>query len=370
MAKAALGQVVGQEFPIAVVGAGHGAGAHDPLEVIVRHLGHISHRLLQCLLDLGQRRNRHPQRQFLVQHMIFAHVGVGQHIVPQALAVAQPCAVAQHHPGMRAQHGNVVGDGFGIGRADANVHHGDAAAVGAHQVVGRHLRQTRRRGAQAIDGLWCQTRAAGHHVAGLDKSDVLAVCLGHFGVAQANELVDIKLVVGEQHIVLEPLGCRAGVVAQAVQRVVNARCGKQRQGQRATGLWVPGAIGNAVIHGGQVWQVKDLAHHLAAFRAQAAFNVVVVCERKVNRNGLCAQSHFKLHIVVALQQAELGEQVVRKKVGAGDGGFVKARMVQKTIGQTGVRPAYGVGLKTQQWVTSAHGVGKVLAFHVRLHGRA
>ena len=82
--------------------------------------------------------------------MVFTHIGVGEHIVAQTLTVAQASAVAQHHPGMGAQYGNVISNGFGIGGADANVHHGDAPTVGAHEVVGRHLGQTRRGIAQSI----------------------------------------------------------------------------------------------------------------------------------------------------------------------------------------------------------------------------
>jgi hypothetical protein len=136
--------------------------------------------------------------------MVFAHIGVGQHVVAQLLAVAQAGAVAQHHPGVRAQHGDVVGDGLGVGRAHADVDHGDAAAVGAHQVVGRHLRQARRRA--PLVAARRQADAARDHVAGLDEGDVFAVRLGHFGVAQADEFVDVELVVGEQHEVLETSG--------------------------------------------------------------------------------------------------------------------------------------------------------------------
>jgi hypothetical protein len=80
-------------------------------------LGDLGHGRLQRHLDLGQRRNRHPQRQLFVEHMVFAHIAVGQHVVAQLLAVAQAGAVAQHDPGVRAQHGDVVGDGLGVGRA-------------------------------------------------------------------------------------------------------------------------------------------------------------------------------------------------------------------------------------------------------------
>ncbi len=61
------------------------------------------------------------------------------------------------------------------------------------------------------------------HVARFDEGDVLAVRVGHGLVAQAHELVDVELVVGEQHEVLEPVRRSAGVVAQAVQRIVDAR---------------------------------------------------------------------------------------------------------------------------------------------------
>ena len=77
--------------------------------------------------------------------MIFTHIAVGQHIVAQLLRVAQTGTVAQHDPRMWPQHSDVVGDGFGIGRAHTDVDHGDAAAVCPHQVIGRHLWQAWRR---------------------------------------------------------------------------------------------------------------------------------------------------------------------------------------------------------------------------------
>ena len=89
--------------------------------------GHLGHRLLQRHLHFGQRRDRHPQRQVLVEHVVLAHIAVGQHVVAELLGVAQAGAVAEHQPGMRPQHGDVVGDGLGVGRADADVDHGDAA---------------------------------------------------------------------------------------------------------------------------------------------------------------------------------------------------------------------------------------------------
>ena len=103
--------------------------------------GDVCYRAFKCFLNFSQRGDGYPQRQFFVQHMVFSHVAVGQHVVAQLLAVAQAGAVAEHDPRLGPQHGDVVGDVFGIGRAHANVDHGDAGTVSAHQVVGGHLRQ-------------------------------------------------------------------------------------------------------------------------------------------------------------------------------------------------------------------------------------
>ena len=57
-----------------------------------------------------------------------------------------------------------------------------------------------------------------------------AARLGHFGMAECDELVDVELVIGEEHELLEVLGSRAGVVPQARQRIVDARRREQREG--------------------------------------------------------------------------------------------------------------------------------------------
>ena len=229
LAEAPLRCVVGQQFPIAVVGAGHGAGAHQALELCPLAARDFGHSTFQRHLDFGQCRNRHPQRQLFVQHMVFTHIGVGQHVVAQLLRGAQPRAVAQHQPSMGAQHRDVVGDGLGVGRAHANVHHGDAAVVFAYQVVAGHLRQSGWWHALRIARFARRADTARDHIAGLHKSHIRAVRLGHLGMAQRNEFVDVKLVVGEQHKVLEMRRTGAAVVAQAVQRVVDSGRREQRQ---------------------------------------------------------------------------------------------------------------------------------------------
>ena len=76
-------------------------------------------RLRQRHLHLGKRRDRDPDGQVLVKHMVLAHIGMRQNVVAQRLRVAQPCAVAKHQPGMGPQHGHVdagEGRGGGFGR--------------------------------------------------------------------------------------------------------------------------------------------------------------------------------------------------------------------------------------------------------------
>ena len=75
--------------------------------------------------------------------MILAYVAMGQHVIAQLLAVAQPGAVPQHDPGVRPQHSNVVGNVLGIGRTYPDIDHGDARMSLAHQVVRGHLGQAR-----------------------------------------------------------------------------------------------------------------------------------------------------------------------------------------------------------------------------------
>ena len=72
----------------------------------------------------------------------------------------------------------------------------------------------------------------GDDVAGLDEGGVAAAALGHQLARVDAELVDVELVVGEQHEVLEMLRAGRRVVRQPVQRIVDALRGERRQRQR------------------------------------------------------------------------------------------------------------------------------------------
>ena len=138
--------------------------------------GDLRDRLLERDLDFGERRDRHPGRQVGVEHMVLAHIGVGEHIVAERLAVAEAGAMAEHQPGMRAQHGDVVGDGLGVGRADADIDHGDAA----HGPAASGDRPASAAGARRRPGAGAsRARRRGHDVAGLDEGFVAGAALGH-----------------------------------------------------------------------------------------------------------------------------------------------------------------------------------------------
>ena len=114
------------------------------------------------------------------------------------------------------------------------------------------MRQTRRRGAQLVASDGGQTFASRDDVTRLDEGDVFAVLIVHEIVAHAHEFVDVELVVGEQHEVLKPLGRSAGVMAQPMQRIIDAWRGEQRQRLMRTWRRLVGSVGDAVVHSGEV----------------------------------------------------------------------------------------------------------------------
>ena len=153
------------------------------------------------------------ERQVGVEHVVLAHIGVGEDVVAQFLRVPQAGAVADHQPGMRAQHGDVVGDGLGVGRADADIDHGDAAAA-ARQRGDRPASADRAAAASPVvpppsRALRVMT------LPGSTNGCVVRVAVRHVLLGQPAELVHVELVVGEDHEVLEVLGLGAGVVRRA-----------------------------------------------------------------------------------------------------------------------------------------------------------
>ena len=87
-----------------------------------------------------------------------------------------------------------------------------------------------------------------------DKPDSQDICF----VPNGDYASNVELVVGEQNEVLEAIRRGAGVVPQAMQRVVHPRCGEQSQGLSALRQNIVVAVGNGVVHAHQVGQVEHV----------------------------------------------------------------------------------------------------------------
>ncbi len=159
--------------------------------------------------------------------MVVTQISVGQNVITNQLAFTQAAAVTDHQPDVRAQHRQVIADGFRIRRANANVNQRNALAVGSDQMPGGHLVLFPR---QIGDGLFrCFGFGGDPDPARAGESDVRAVRVEDLATAPADKFVHIAGVVGKQYEWLEMFGWRAGVVAQACQRKIDTAGIKVRQ---------------------------------------------------------------------------------------------------------------------------------------------
>ena len=165
--------------------------------------------------------------------------------------------MAEHQPGMRPQHGDVVGDVAGVGRAGADVDHGDAAIVRLDQMKGRHLRHALGRRSPVVAS--AEASIARDHIAGLDEGVEAGWPERHVLAAQSREGIDIELVVREDHEILEVLRIGAGVVVEPVQRIVDPRGTEQGKRFGRAGRQLQRAVGDRVVHGGEIGRVEHVA---------------------------------------------------------------------------------------------------------------
>jgi hypothetical protein len=322
-------------------------------------------RLLERLLHLGQGGDRDPGGQFLVQHVILARVAVGEHVVAQLLGVPQACAVAQHQPGVRAQHRDVVGHGARVGRPNADVDQGDPAAVGPDQVVAGHLRQPVGRRTLA------RRRAVlGDHFARLHEPVVARIAVVHQLPAHAHEGVDVELVVREDHEVLEVVRTRAGVVQQALQRVVDPRPAKRGERARLVRAELGRAVDDGVVHPGQVGHVEQVAQRGVGHRALGAQFLRLVVDVAliggVHRDRLVRFADLHRHAVVLDQKGDLFAQVAPEHIRPGHGGLVQAGPRDEAVGQTRVHLGVRARGHPDERIGRPHRAAGRLAVQVRL----
>ena len=243
------------KLPIAVVGGHDGAGAKALLDAVLVLPGDRQRSLEHRGLDLGDRRNRDFGRKHVVEDVVVAQIGMGEDIVANRLARAQPATVADHQPRLGPKHRDMVADRLGVGRADPDVDQSDAVAAVAHQVIGGHLEPppaARRDLGLGIGEIVVTVEPAGDRQPGEARAR-FAQC----GDGETNELVDVADVVGEQDVALAMLGRGPGVVTQAGEAEVGARCVEQRQ--RARRAEIPGAVGDLVADMDQLGRGKPAA---------------------------------------------------------------------------------------------------------------
>ncbi len=225
-----------------------------------------------------------------------------QHEIPKRLCVAQTGTVADHQPRMGPQHGDVIGRGFRVGRADADVNQRDPGPVRALEVVGRHLRSLDRRR---------QRRVAVRNldIAGRDEGRVAAIGVTQHSAGVFLELGDVELVVGEQHVALEMFGIGCGVMRQPCQRIIDALRGEGGQRAHVVQRQI-GAVDNVVIGCAQVRHVK----HIAQGEIRGTFlrdrHAVVIADREMHGDWRVGYRDGHGLAVVFDQQTDLLCQVM------------------------------------------------------------
>ena len=137
---------------------------------------------------------------------------------------------------------------------------------------------------------------------------------------------------------------------------------------------LPGAVGDAVVHGAQVGQVEHVAHQQAPLGRQRALNVVVLGKRKMHRDRLAADAHFQFDPVVLAKQPELVQVIAGVQVRPRQRGLVQAGAGDKAITQAQVLqhvlPHHRVGVDANEGIAGAQMAGQRFAAHKALHGVA
>ena len=147
---------------------------------------------------------------------------------------------------------------------------------------------------------------------------------------------------------------RAGVMAQAVQRIVDARRGEERERMRFARPRDVGAVGDAVVHRAEVGQVEQIAHQQAPVGGEVAFDVVVLGEGEVHRDRLLAGADLERDAMVLEQEPKLREVVAREEVGTRHGRLVAARTCDEAEAETRVGARDRVGAHAHEGIAGAH----------------
>ena len=243
--------------------------------------------------------------------MILAQIGMGQNEIAQALRIAQPCTMADHQPGMRPQHGDMIGRGLGVRGPDADIDQRDAVPVRPFQVIGRHLRQLRQGRDRAIG-------RGDFHIPGRDETGVALRRIGQHLPRDLLEFVDVELIVGEEHMVLEMLRACRGVMREPGERVIHPLRGEGRQMPGPIRVRLRRAIHDIVVHAFKRGHVEDIAQG----NRQRAFlrdrHLGLTGDGEMHRDRRVRGADLHRHPMVAHQEPDLLRQVIAEEIRAGD----------------------------------------------------
>ncbi len=152
------------------------------------------------------------------------------------------------------------------------------------------------------------------------------------------------------------LGVGAGVVIEPAQRVIDAGGAKQRQRLGRAGLKLERAVGDGIVHGGQIRHVERIAQRSRHGRVLAggdgSFDVDVAAIGEVDGDRLAGLADFDGHAVVLDQQPDLLGEIGPEQIRPGHAGFVHAGPGDETIGQTRVEPRMRRGRDADKWIVS------------------
>ncbi len=260
--------------------------------------------------------------------MIVAQIGVGEHIVADRLAGAQPAAMADHQPRLGAQHREMVADRLGVGRADADVDQRHPRAVRPDQMIGGHLDLAPIAVGDRAFGIGGLARH--QHPARDRQRLVRAVGFGEFGQRPGDELVDVADIVGEQDVGPEILRRRPRIMLEPRQREIDARTLEQRQRPRRVLGKGEQPVGDLVADVGQPHAREDAREFGRLHAVERQF--VGAVEHVGIGDLLSRPADRDAHPVVAHQQAQLVLEIAAEQARAGDAGRIAARLVEPREG--------------------------------------
>ena len=249
--------------------------------------------------------------------------------------------MTDHQPCLWPQHRQMVADGLGVGRADADIHQADPGAIGPRQVIGRHLvpppcgvREQR----AGVIHRFVQKQPTGARQRGI-------IVLPQLRPRPINEFIDIAVIVGEQDEALKILWRGAGVMCQPRQAEIGAQPIEQRQRQVRIHRRHMQSVRQFITDGGEFGGGKMLRQLHRAHLPQPAAAIQHIGER----NWLIRPPHAQLHRVIGHDEADLLCQIIGKKPRAGDRHRIASGLAQLAKGAGDIGACLGAGIGQAQF---------------------